>query len=203
MKKLKLFTVLLTVALIAGVGIFYACDKNEKDNVDKSSETLKKEYTLTSRINSLETATFQVVISENNVIDIKRSINKISKSADFEMNTYILFEDVNLEPTEESTIVYLNAGENYWIVPFDEEPPMKVGEGGGSYLEMKCDCKDKENEKCKVSSTKNSDGSVTSTCVSGDCTTCCLMTVIYKKSATSSALVIQADKITVNGILYE
>jgi len=216
MKKIKFLTALLAVAIIAGVGIFYAC-KKEKDN--NSEIKLKKETEFVAKNYDGSCVQVNVLRDKNN--NAQFLIKNVT--ADSEITLGLLLSNaLGLEArhakNDEELVIDIPNDAIYWLVPLDGNKPIKFepvinGATGGGSTSIRCSCEEwlvdcnKGNicEKRYYSDGKWRCAPSSSSC----CTDCRTHTVarVYSNSSefilVGSSYLIQSNTITIDGVTYE
>jgi len=229
MKKpnLKLLTVLFAVALIAGVTIFYACNKDEKDNNSVKKLTQETEFVA----KNYGDACVQVNIfrdENNNAQFVIKDLDHVSEVlTGIRISKMLNIESRKTKNAEEFVIDIPNDA-IYWLVPLDGNMPVKFepinnienAEVGG-FVKVKCECSLKR-PNCLGESVcrppqyyKDKDGNLIVNCVpdialAGNCCLTCKAVIEADVTVSNTTLIIvgsayliQSDTITINGITYE
>jgi len=203
--NLKLLIAILAVALVAGAGIFYACNKEPEKN-------LKKEAEFVAKINK-ETCV-QVTIYR----DAKNNAHFVTKKTANDSNIpigIILPDELNIKPQNtkngEGVIIEIPDDAIYWFVPLDGNEPEKVPPG---HQTVTCTCtlgkpNCFENLNCKAKEVKDKYGTYILCITEGCCKSCGYLNSISCSTSTSyslrmgSSYIVQSNTVTVNGITYE
>jgi hypothetical protein len=206
MKKInfKLLTALLAVVLVAGVGIFYAC---------KKEENLKKEAEFVAKINK-ETCVHVTIYrdKENNAHFVtKKTANDPNVPTGIIIPNEINTTPLNAKNGEEEIIIELSDDAIHWLVPLDGNEPEKASDKP----KVSCSCKEGkpncfENLHCHAQERQDKYGKYV-VCVPsvGCCKTCESKLSVAGSTSTGYTLImgsiyiVQSNTITVNGITYE
>jgi hypothetical protein len=219
MKKIKLYTVLLTVALIAGVTMFYACKKEENNNSEKK---LTKEASFVAKNYDETCVQVDVFRDENNNVQfVTKNVANDPKIA-----IGIKVSDVlNLEPLQtkddEGLVIGIPNDAIYWLVPFDGSEPVKFEPidnaktdlGNSGTTKLKCDCWESScnnftSRDCEVKTDK--DGKQYCAPKANSCCYWCVATTTAKNFSSEietvfvgTTYLVKSEIIEINGKIYE
>jgi len=212
MKKLnlKLFTALLAVALVASMSIFYACEKEEKDNNSKNSKVEAKFVA-----KNYDGSCVQVTVFRDGNGNAQFVIEDVAADLEIAIG-FTICATLDLEPRQakngESFVTEIPNDAIYWVVPLDGNEPLKiepiitkaaVGIGIAATSTLKCDCYEWDGGgtgKCKPEN---------GVCKRLDrCTRCRAYNSVHfstgeETTFVGSTYLVKSDVITINGILYE
>jgi len=204
MKKIKFFTALLAVALVACVTIFYACKKDNEivNNLNEETGFIAKNYDGTC-------VQVYVFRDENN------NVKFVTKDVATDPNVgirFIISDLLNIQPQQtrdtESEVYEIPNDAIYWLVPFDGNEPVKfepIGntkQGVGGSVTLKCDCYESINGSFKCSPQQG-------ICVKGNgCTLCRSYSSVSLCNSSEiiflgTTYLVQSDSITIDGVTYE
>jgi hypothetical protein len=225
--NLQLFAILfLAIALIVGIGIFYACTKDK--NIVKN---LQKETEFIAKINNNECVNVQVFRDENDNVQIATtSIVAVSEVPIGVTVPEVLSATLKQAKSSDNSIEFDVPNNGiYWLVPLDGTTPIKfepvkqvktskIAVASQGQIKVICKCISSRSgcsgeSKCKDPQTlKNSDGSMTIICnpiLTSCCVECKPETTVVTSSLNSTYIVssssyfVQSNIISVNGITYQ
>ncbi len=216
MKKenLKLFTALfiLVVTLIVGGSIFYACNKEEKN--DSSEKALTKETEFVAKNYDGTCVQVNVYRDKNNNAQLvtKDVANDTNAAVSLRLSKAVKIDSPQ-QKDEGTLVIEIPNDAIYWLVPLDGHDPFKfepvnnAKTGSGGSVKIHCTCEEGTvllNSLCKPELTPSG-----WQCLSRDsrCTKCRThtsgVTSISETTFVGSTYLVKSDSIVINGITYE
>jgi hypothetical protein len=219
-KNLKIIIIVISIAVITAISIFYGCENDQSNNIQDKSLQMESHF-----ITKNGDGTFvDVFISKTDNQNTNFVINNCDPLPDKGVGIYFSDENVILKQTENDTslLIELMKDSTCWIIPLDGRTPLKIDpssnlklSNGGS-VEIICicfECTDGgfKNSCCEKTWYQESNGNRYVKCEPKPdpckCTQCRTHTVARNGNNSynynCSLYIIQSKSITVNGVKYE